>query len=72
MHRDRSHQPIAGARRPGPANTERFVTLAAPLLVAAAAFGCLTAAQFARLDSGSRGTFATALDEVMAAVAPRA
>jgi AcrR family transcriptional regulator len=39
--------------------------------VIAAAFGCLTAAQFAWLESGSRGTFAAALDTAMAAVAPK-
>ncbi|OUS88566.1 TetR/AcrR family transcriptional regulator [Rhodococcus sp. NCIMB 12038] len=43
-----------------------------PRAVTAAAFGCLVAAQQAWLESGTAGTFATALDEAMAAVAPQA
>ncbi|GAQ51340.1 TetR/AcrR family transcriptional regulator [Streptomyces acidiscabies] len=39
--------------------------------ITAAAFGCLVAAQRAWLESGSGGTFADALDEAMAAVAPQ-
>jgi hypothetical protein len=40
--------------------------------VTAAAFGCVNAAQQAWLESGSNGTFATALDKAMAAVASHA
>lgn len=40
--------------------------------ITAAAFGCLVAAQQAWLESGSSGTFADAVDQAMAAVAPQA
>jgi hypothetical protein len=42
-----------------------------PRAVTAAAFGCLTAAQLAWLESGTSGTFAAALDKAMAAMAPQ-
>ena len=43
----------------------------APRAIAAAAFGCLVAAQHAWLAAGAAGTFAEAIDRAMSAVGPR-
>jgi AcrR family transcriptional regulator len=43
----------------------------APCALAAAAFGCLVAAQHAWLAGGAEGSFATAIDRAMATVGPR-
>jgi len=43
----------------------------APRAIAAAAFGCLVAAQHAWLAGRARGTFADAIDRAMATVGPR-
>jgi AcrR family transcriptional regulator len=42
----------------------------APRSLAAAAFGCLVAAQHSRLASGAKGAFAEAIDRAMATVGP--
>jgi hypothetical protein len=60
---------ILGELRKGDTRPKDDPTLRA---VVAAAFGCLTAAQVSWLESGSRGTFAAALDQAMAAVTPQA
>ena len=43
----------------------------APRALAAAAFGCLVAAQYAWLAGGGKGSFAEAIDRAMATVGPR-
>jgi AcrR family transcriptional regulator len=62
---------VAVCERAAAAGTPYAEDDPAPRAIAAAAFGCLVAAQYSWLSAAERGSFAAAIDRAMASVGPR-